>query len=67
VWGPLGMLLAVPLTMMLKVMLDGSDEFRWISVAISAEHGSAKAVKKLLETVPATEPAAVTDQAAAKK
>jgi AI-2 transport protein TqsA len=37
VWGPLGMLLAVPLTMMLKVVLDGSDEFRWIGVAISAE------------------------------
>ena len=37
VWGPLGMLLAVPLTMMLKVVLDGSEEFRWIAVAISAE------------------------------
>lgn len=37
VWGPLGMLLAVPLTMTLKVILDGSDEFRWIGVAISSE------------------------------
>jgi AI-2 transport protein TqsA len=37
VWGPLGMLLAVPLTMVLKVVLDSSDEFRWIGVAISAE------------------------------
>jgi AI-2 transport protein TqsA len=37
VWGPLGMLLAVPLTMMLKVVLDGSEEFRWIGVAISSE------------------------------
>jgi AI-2 transport protein TqsA len=36
VWGPLGMLLAVPLTMTLKVVLDGSDEFRWIGVAISS-------------------------------
>jgi AI-2 transport protein TqsA len=35
VWGPLGMLLAVPLTMVLKVILDGSEEFRWIGVAIS--------------------------------
>jgi AI-2 transport protein TqsA len=47
VWGPLGMLLAVPLTMMLKVMLDGSEEFRWIAVAISAEQPDA--VADLLE------------------
>lgn len=38
VWGPLGMLLAVPLTMVLKVVLDGSEEFRWIGVAISSDH-----------------------------
>ncbi len=38
VWGPLGMLLAVPLTMMLKVILDGSEEFHWIGVAISSGH-----------------------------
>lgn len=31
VWGPVGMLLAVPLTMIVKVMLDNSTEFRWIS------------------------------------
>jgi AI-2 transport protein TqsA len=37
VWGPLGMLLAVPLTMMLKVVLEGSEEFRWIGIAISAD------------------------------
>lgn len=36
VWGPLGMLLAVPLTMTLKVFLDGSDELRWLGVAIGA-------------------------------
>jgi AI-2 transport protein TqsA len=37
VWGPVGMLLGVPLTMVLKVMLDNSDEFRWLSVAITKE------------------------------
>jgi AI-2 transport protein TqsA len=37
VWGPLGMLLAVPLTMVLKVILDGSDEFRWIGMVISSD------------------------------
>lgn len=35
VWGPVGMLLAVPLTMMVKVGLDNSYELRWLSVAIS--------------------------------
>lgn len=36
-WGPLGMLLAVPMTMVLKAILDGNEDFRWISVAISTE------------------------------
>ncbi len=34
-WGPLGMFLAVPLTMVLKVLLDNSGEFQWISVAMA--------------------------------
>ena len=51
-WGPLGMLLAVPLTMVLKVVLESSDEFRWIGVAISAEQPGGSAEKKLLEVTP---------------
>lgn len=35
IWGPVGMLLAVPLTMMVKVALDNSYELRWLGVAIS--------------------------------
>ncbi len=34
-WGPVGMLLAVPLTMIVKVALDNSYELRWLGVAIS--------------------------------
>lgn len=34
-WGPVGMLLAVPLTMLLKVALDNSHDMRWLGVAIS--------------------------------
>lgn len=61
VWGPLGMLLAVPLTMVLKVILDGSEEFRWIGVAISAEQPGAVAERELLEiTPPKPEPPEVT-------
>ena len=56
VWGPLGMLLAVPLTMVLKVVLDGSDEFRWIGVAISAEQPAREVERELLEITPPQEP-----------
>lgn len=51
-WGPLGMLLAVPLTMVLKVVLEASDEFRWIGIAISSEQPAGTAEKTLLEVVP---------------
>jgi len=51
-WGPLGMLLAVPLTMMLKVVLDGSEAFRWIAVAISAEQPQGAIERTLLEVTP---------------
>ena len=34
VWGAPGMFLAVPLTMVVKVMLDNSEDFKWISVAM---------------------------------
>jgi len=37
VWGPIGMLMAVPLTMLLKVAMDNSSDFRWIAVAISKD------------------------------
>ena len=33
-WGPVGMFLAVPLTMMLKVVFDTVPDLRWISVAM---------------------------------
>jgi AI-2 transport protein TqsA len=36
-WGLIGIILAVPLTMILKVVLDNSDEFRWIAVAIGRQ------------------------------
>ena len=35
VWGPIGMLLAVPLTMVLKIMLENTEEFRWVAVLLS--------------------------------
>lgn len=51
-WGPVGMLLAVPLTMVLKVILESSDEFRWIGVAISSEQPAGITEETLLEVTP---------------
>jgi predicted PurR-regulated permease PerM len=34
IWGLIGMFLAVPLTILLKVALDNSAEFQWLSVAM---------------------------------
>ena len=31
VWGPVGMILAVPLTMILKIMLENTEDLRWLA------------------------------------
>lgn len=36
-WGIVGMFLAVPLTMFIKRMLDGSHDFHWLAVAMSKD------------------------------
>ena len=41
-WGPAGMLLAVPMTMILKVAVDHSYEFQWLAVAITSDRGRKK-------------------------
>ena len=33
-WGPVGALLAVPLTMVLKIMLENSPDLRWIAILL---------------------------------
>jgi predicted PurR-regulated permease PerM len=36
VWGPVGMLLSVPITMIIKIMLENSQDFRWVAVLLDA-------------------------------
>lgn len=36
VWGPVGMLLSVPLTMILKIMLENTEDLRWLAVLLDA-------------------------------
>jgi len=65
VWGPVGMFLAVPIMMMLKVVLENSYEFRWIAVAISKEKGeSGDDEQELKEAVEAAECASLPEGAA---
>ena len=43
VWGPIGMLLSVPLTMVVKIMLENTEEFRWVAVLL----GNSRAADRL--------------------
>lgn len=42
VWGPVGALLAVPLTMVVKIMLENTKDLRWIALLLDKEAPSAK-------------------------
>lgn len=52
-WGPVGMLLAVPLTMVIKVAMLNTEDFRWVAVAMSKEDRSRikEKVQELKEAV----------------
>ena len=34
VWGPVGALLAVPLTMVVKIMLENTEDLRWVAILL---------------------------------
>lgn len=36
VWGPVGMLLSVPLTMIVKISLENSEDLRWVAVLLDS-------------------------------
>jgi predicted PurR-regulated permease PerM len=41
-WGPVGMLLSVPLTMILKILLENSPEWRWVAVLMDGDTPAAR-------------------------
>jgi AI-2 transport protein TqsA len=41
-WGSIGMLLSVPLTMMIKILLDNTDDLQWVAVLLDSKKGAAR-------------------------
>jgi len=48
-WGSIGMLLSVPLTMILKILLENTDDLQWIAVMLDNRRGAEKRLE-VLET-----------------
>jgi hypothetical protein len=54
VWGPVGMLLSVPLTMIVKLLLERTNDLRWVAVLLGptpspqAPHRAHRVVARLL-------------------
>jgi predicted PurR-regulated permease PerM len=46
VLGPVGMLFSVPLTMIVKIVLDNSDDFRWVAVLLGSDVPKAAPAKR---------------------
>jgi AI-2 transport protein TqsA len=51
VWGPVGALLAVPLTMVVKIMLENTSDLRWVSILLDKAPPEPRAGAGLLEDV----------------
>lgn len=57
VWGPVGMLLSVPMTMVVKIALESSPSTRWISILLDSEASAPQSVSnKPQETQPDASP-----------
>jgi predicted PurR-regulated permease PerM len=46
IFGPVGMLLSVPLTMTLKMALDNDDRTRWVAILLGSERDAEYALRK---------------------
>jgi len=51
-WGSVGMLLSVPLTMIIKILLENTDDLRWMAVMLDSRRGA----EKRLEATASLEP-----------
>jgi AI-2 transport protein TqsA len=55
-WGPVGMLLSVPLTVVLRIALEYTDDFRWLAVLLSNESRPIEHRDAVTEPAPIPEP-----------
>mgnify|MGYP002020449771 CR=1 FL=1 len=46
VWGPVGMLFSVPLTMVIKIALENTTDFRWVAVMLGTNPAAARSRAK---------------------
>ena len=46
VWGPVGMLLSVPLTMIVKILLENSDDLQWVAVMLDSGRNVAERLEQ---------------------
>ena len=54
VWGPIGMLLSVPLTVIARIVFENSRELRWVAVLLASEPPSVEEEEEALDVHPAT-------------
>lgn len=45
VWGPVGMLLSLPLTMIVKIVLENTRDFRWVAILLANKPPDEEAVE----------------------
>ena len=58
VWGPVGMVLCVPLTMLVKILLQNSPELRWIAVFLGSSAEARQRLERMEEASPTATPKA---------
>ena len=44
-WGSIGMLLSVPLTMILKILFENTDDLRWVAILLDSRRGVITQIK----------------------
>jgi AI-2 transport protein TqsA len=42
VWGPVGMVLSVPLTMVVKILLEHTEDLKWVAILLGSSSEDAE-------------------------